>query len=82
MLLNCGSGEDSSESLGQQEDQTSRRSMQDQRKIRKRYPGLGRSPGGEHGSPLQYCCLENPMDGGDWRTIVHGVAELDTIEAT
>ena len=29
-------------------------------------PGLGRSPGGGHGNPLQYSCLENPMDGGDW----------------
>ena len=29
-------------------------------------PGLVRSPGGRHGSPLQYSCLENPMDGGVW----------------
>ena len=29
-------------------------------------PGLGRSPGGGNGSPLQYPCLENPMDGGTW----------------
>ena len=29
-------------------------------------PGLGRSPGGGNGSPLQYSCLENPMDGGAW----------------
>ena len=29
-------------------------------------PGLGRSPGGGHGNPLQYSCLENPMDGGAW----------------
>jgi len=29
-------------------------------------PGLGRSPGKRNGSPLQYCCLENPMDGGAW----------------
>ena len=29
-------------------------------------PGWGRSPGGEHGSPLQYSCLENPMDRGAW----------------
>ena len=45
-------------------------------------PGLGRSPGGEHGNPLQYSCLENPIDGGDWRTTVHGVGESDTTEAT
>ena len=29
-------------------------------------PGLGRSPGGGNGTPLQYSCLENPMDGGAW----------------
>ena len=29
-------------------------------------PGLGRSPGGENGNPLQYSCLENPMDRGAW----------------
>ena len=33
-------------------------------------PGLGRSPGGGNGNPLQYSCLENPMDRGTWRTIV------------
>ena len=38
-------------------------------------PGSGRSPGGEHGNPLQYSCLENPMDRGDWQATVHGVAE-------
>ena len=38
-------------------------------------PGSGRSPGGGHGSPLQYSCLENPMDRGAWRAPVHGVAE-------
>ena len=32
-------------------------------------PGLGRSPGGGHGSPLQNSCLENPMDRGAWRAI-------------
>ena len=41
-------------------------------------PGLGRSPGEGSGNPLQYSCLENPMEEGDWRAIVHGVAkELD-----
>ena len=34
-----------------------------------RIPGLGRSPGGEHGNPLQYSCLENPMDRGDWQAL-------------
>ena len=38
-------------------------------------PGWGRSPGGGHGNPLQYSCLENPMDRGAWRATVHGVAE-------
>ena len=36
-------------------------------------PGLGRSPGGGPGNPLQYSCLENPMDRGAWWTTVHGV---------
>ena len=38
-------------------------------------PGLGRSPGGGHGTPLQYSCLENPMDRGAWWATVHRVAE-------
>ena len=37
--------------------------------------GSGRSPGGGHGNPLQYCCLENPMDRGDWWATVHGVTQ-------
>ena len=37
-------------------------------------PELGRSPGGGHGNPLQYSCLENPMNRGNWRATVHGVA--------
>ena len=36
-------------------------------------PGPGRSPGGGHGNPLQYSCLENPMDRGAWWATVHGV---------
>ena len=32
-------------------------------------PGSGRSPGGGHGSPFQYCCLGNPMDRGAWRAV-------------
>ena len=35
-------------------------------------PVLGRSPGGGLGNPLQYSCLENPMDKGTWRATVHG----------
>ena len=37
-------------------------------------PGLGRSPGEGNGNPLQYSCLESPMDRGAWQAIVHGVA--------
>ena len=36
-------------------------------------PESGRSPGGEHGNPLQYSCLENPMDRGAWWATVYGV---------
>ena len=38
-------------------------------------PGLGRSPAAENSNPLQDSCLENPMDRGAWRAIVHGVAK-------
>ena len=38
-------------------------------------PGLGRSPGGGHGNPLQYSCLENPMDRGAWWVTAHGVTQ-------
>ena len=41
-------------------------------------PGLGRSPVEENGNPLQYSCLENPMDRGAWCTVVHGVAKSQT----
>ena len=39
-------------------------------------PGLGRSPGEENGNPLQYSCLENPMDRGAWQATVHGVTRV------
>ena len=38
-------------------------------------PGLGRSPGEGNGNPLQYSCLENPMDQGAWWATIHGVAK-------
>ena len=38
-------------------------------------PGLGRSLGRGNGHPLQYSCLENPMERGVWRATVHGVAK-------
>ena len=45
-------------------------------------PGLERSPGEGNDNSLQYSCLENAMARGAWRATVHGVAELDTAEAT
>ena len=41
-------------------------------------PGSERSPGGGHGNPVQYSCLENPMDRGAWWVTVHGVAKNQT----
>ena len=41
-------------------------------------PGLGRYPGGGHGNPLQNSFLENPMDRGAWRAIVHRVTNSQT----
>ena len=41
-------------------------------------PGLGISPGGRNGNPLQYSCLENPMDRGAWRSTIHGVTKSRT----
>ena len=38
-------------------------------------PGLGRSPGGGHGNPLQDFCLENSMDRGAWWATAHGIAK-------
>ena len=39
-------------------------------------PRSGRSPGGGNGNPLQYSCLENPMDRGAWWATVHGAARV------
>ena len=41
-------------------------------------PELGRSPGGGHGNPLLYSCLENPMDRGTWQATVHRVTKSPT----
>ena len=41
-------------------------------------PGSGRSPRDGNGNPLQYYCLENPVDGGAWWATVHGVAKSQT----
>ena len=43
-------------------------------------PGLGRCPGEVQGNPLQYSCLENPMDRGVWQATVDGVTASDTTE--
>ena len=43
-------------------------------------PGSGKSPGEENGSPLQYFCLENPVDRGAWGAAVYEVAESDRVE--
>ena len=46
-------------------------------------PGSGRSPGGGHGNPFQYSCLENPMDKRSLKATAHRVTtELDMTEAT
>ena len=41
-------------------------------------PGSGRPPGGGHSNPLQYSCLENPMDKGDWPATAHSVTKSQT----
>ena len=48
-----------------------------QRRRRKRH-GSGRCPGGGNGYPLQYSCLENPMDRGVWWATVHGITKSQT----
>ena len=45
-------------------------------------PRLGRSPGGGHGSPLWYSCLENPMDSRAWWATIHGAQSVDAIDRT
>ena len=43
-------------------------------------PASGRAPGGEYGNPLQYSCLENPIDRGAWQATVHKIAESDPLK--
>ena len=45
-------------------------------------PGFRRSPGGKYGNPLQYSCLEDPMNREAWWATAYGVAELYTTEET
>ena len=45
-------------------------------------PGSGRSPGRGHGNPVQYSCLENPINRGAWEATVHSVAESNMTEHT
>ena len=45
-------------------------------------PGWGRYPRGGHGNPLQYSCLENPLNRGAWQATIHRFAESDMTEAT
>ena len=45
-------------------------------------PELGRSPGGGHGNPVQYSCLENPRDGGTWWAAAYVVTQSDTTKVT
>ena len=42
------------------------------------FPSSRRFPGGGHGNPLQYSCLENPMDREGWRVMVHGIIMFNT----
>ena len=50
--------------------------------VRDSVPGLGRSRGGGHGSPLQYPFLDNPVDRGAWWAVLHRVSEPDKSEVT
>ena len=52
--------------------------MQEMQEAHVQLLGWEDPPGGGHGNPLQYPCLENTMDRGDWRAIVHGVAKSRT----
>ena len=49
--------------------------IQEMRETESSIPGSGRSPGEGNGNPLQYSCLENPMDRGVWQATVHRVTK-------
>ena len=67
-------------SLGFLDDGSGKEHAANARDLRDRgsIPGLGRSPGGGHGNPLQYSCLKNPLDRGAWRATVCEVAKSQT----
>ena len=52
--------------------------MQETRVQHRTQEDIGRSPGGQHGNPLQYSCQEDPMDKGAWRDAVHGLPKRRT----
>ena len=54
--------------------------LQNTQDMRVQFLGQQVSPGGGHGNPVQYSCLENPTDRGTWWDTVHGVAESDLTE--
>ena len=54
----------------------------DMRDVKSLIPELGRYPGGGHGNPSQYSCLENPKDQGAWQATVHRIAESGMTEMT
>ena len=56
--------------------------MQETQEMRVHALGGVQSPGGGHGNPLQYSCLENPMDGGAWWAMAQRVTKLDMNETT
>ena len=56
--------------------------MQEMKEDTGSIPASGRSPGGGHGNPVQYSCLENPIARGAWWATFHGVSESDMTEAT
>ena len=71
---NSGGGNEDNGFPDVSDSKTSVHNVEDQGSV----PGSGRSPGEGIGNPLQYSCLENPMDGGVCQATVHGVAKSRT----